>query len=353
MQVKSQHYLFLYTRLPDYFFRCIEHLIKNSPAGSEARIVCYPQDTDSPYHYENVPNTIRILKKKDLAVLLNDWQPDVIYIAGWGDKVYNQFTRKWIKKIPVIMGMDNPWKNTLKQRLAVLASPFFLKNRATHLWVTGYQQYEYARRIGFPANRILHDLYCADTVKFRKTELPFQKRIVFIGRMVGYKRPDWLLETFSKLLAHYPELQDWELLMIGNGPLQQRLQNQYANIQQISFMSFVQPAALVQYYHQSLIFCMPSLFEHWGVVVQEAAAAGLTLLLSDTCGAVSTFLIHGYNGFVFDSNSKDDLQQKLYSLLNAAPTELQQMGKRSEVLSQRISQDIWVGNLKSVLSGRS
>lgn len=353
MQEKSQHYLFLYTRLPDYFFRCIEYLIKNSPAGSEARIVCYPKDTDAPYHYENVPDTIRILEKKDLTMVLNDWLPDVIYIAGWGDNVYNQFARKWIKEIPVIIGMDNPWKNTLKQRLAVLASSFFLKNRATHLWVAGYPQYEYARRIGFPANRILHDLYCADTVKFRKTERPFQKRVMFIGRMVEYKRPGWLLGAFSELLARYPELQEWELVMIGNGPLQQKLQSKYANIQQVSFAPFVQPVDLVQYYHQSLIFCMTSLFEHWGVVVQEAAAAGLTLLLSDTCGAASTFLIHGYNGFIFDSNSKADLQQKLYRLMNTAPVELQQMGKRSEILAQRITQDTWVGNLKSVLNDKN
>lgn len=350
---KTQRYLFLYTRLPEYFFRCVEYLIKNSPAGSEVRIVCYPQNADAPYRYEDVPDTIRILEKKDLTMVLNNWQPDVIYIAGWGDNAYNQFARKWIKEIPVIIGMDNPWKGTHKQRLAALAASFFLKNRATHLWVTGYPQYEYARRIGFPANRILHDLYCADTVKFRKIERAFQKRIVFVGRMVGYKRPDWLLETFADILIHYPELQEWELLMIGNGPLQQKWQNKYANIKQILFEPFVQPADLVRYYHRSSIFCMPSLFEHWGVVVQEAAAAGLVLLLSDTCGAASTFLINGYNGLIFGSDSKDDLKQKLYRLMNTAPFELQQMGKRSETLSQRITHDTWVGNLKSVLNGRS
>ena len=97
----------------------------------------------------------------------------------------------------------------------------------------------------------------------------FQKQIVFVGRMVEYKRPDWLLESFSELLTRNPELQEWKLLMIGNGPLQQELQRKYTNIQQVSFRSFVQPTDLVQHYHQSSVFCMPSLCEHWGVVVQE------------------------------------------------------------------------------------
>ena len=117
-------YLFLYTRLPDYFFRCVQYLLKTSPLGSEARIVCYPKDDNAPYQYEDTSENIFIIEN-DLTTL-NDWQPDLIYIAGWGDNVYNHFAQKWIKKIPVIIGMDNPWKNTLKQRLAVLASlPFF------------------------------------------------------------------------------------------------------------------------------------------------------------------------------------------------------------------------------------
>ncbi len=350
MQRKSQQYLFLYSRLPDYFFRCVQYLLEKSPAGSQACIVCYPQDANAPYRHEEVPDVIRIVEKKNLAVI-DHWQPDIIYIAGWGDKDYNQVAAKWINRVPVIVGMDNPWKGSLKQKFACFIAPFYLKNKATHLWVAGYPQYEYARRMGFPANRILHDLYCADTSQFRKSLSGFRKRIVFVGRMVAYKRPGWLVETFNELLVKHPELQDWELLMIGNGPLQQDLQKRYARAKQVSFLSFVQPAELVQYYHQSAVFCMPSAYEHWGVVVQEAAAAELALLLSDTCGAASTFLINGFNGYVFDSDNKDDFRKKLDMLMKEAPASLQQMGKQSVALSERITHDTWCGNLKSVLNG--
>lgn len=350
MQEKSLRFLFLYSRLPDYFFRCVQYLLENSPPGSEARIVCYPQDSNAPYRYEEAGGAIGIVEKKDCAAI-EHWQPDVIYIAGWGDKEYNRIAAKWINRAPVIIGMDNPWKGTLKQYIASFAAFFYLKNKATHLWVTGYPQYEYARRMGFPANRIIHDLYCADTGKFRKLLPGFRKRIVFVGRMVEYKRPHWLPEAFTELLAKHPELQDWELLMIGNGPLQNDLQSKYAGAKQVSFLSFVQPTDLVQYYHQSSVFCMPSLHEHWGVVVQEAAAAELALLLSDTCGAASTFLVNGFNGFVFNSDNKNDFGQKLYRLMKTEPAKLQQMGKRSAALSERITHDTWCGNLKSVLNG--
>lgn len=350
MQSNKYSYLFLYTRLPDYFLRCVQYLIESSSSGSEAIVVCYPRDVNAPYHYENLPENIRILEKQELDSL-DSWQPDLIYVAGWGDKTYNRFTHRWRGKIPVVIGMDNPWKGTLKQRLATLIARSLVKNKASHLWVTGYPQYEFARRIGFPANRILHDLYCADTQKFIKHESLFRKRIVYVGRLVTYKRPDWLLESFSELLKTNKELDDWELLFIGSGPMLEKLQEKYKVYNQIVFQPFVQPKDIVQYYHQSSIFCLPSLNEHWGVVIQEAAAAGLALLLSDTCGAASTFLINGYNGFSFASNNHTDLKNKLWKLMTTDPQVLQEMGKRSIELSQRINYESWCGNLRSVFYG--
>lgn len=350
MQDVKRCYLFLYTRLPDYFLRCVQYLMETSPAGSEAIIVYYPRDINAPYQYDNLPGNIRILEKKELNSLENR-SFDLIYIAGWGDKIYNRFTHQWKGKIPVIIGMDNPWKGTLKQRFATLIASLLVKNKASHLWVTGYPQYEFARRIGFPANRILHDLYCADTRKFIKHEPSFRKRIVYVGRLVAYKHPDWLLKSFSELLDSNQELGDWELLMIGSGPMLEDLQGKYKKFDQIVFQSFVQPKDIVQYYHQSSIFCLPSLNEHWGVVIQEAAAAGLALLLSDTCGAASTFLINGYNGLSFASNNNADLKNKLLRLMTTDQQVLQEMGKRSIELSHKINYESWCGNLRSVFYG--
>lgn len=350
MNEKPNRYLFLYTRLPDYFFRCVQHLVNSSPAGSEAKIVCYPQDGDAPYQYDDQTGAIGIIEKKDLATL-NEWNPDLIYVSGWGDKDYNRFTVRYIREIPVIIGMDNPWKGTIKQKVASWLAPLFLRKKATHLWISGYPQYEFARRMGFPANRILHDLYCADTVKFRKATHGFRKRILFVGRMVDYKRPGWLAEAFAELLQSHPHLQDWQLLMIGNGPLQEKLQLQYGGVKQVEIRSFMQPAELIRYYHESAVFCMPSVHEHWGVVVQEAAAAGLALFLSDTCGAASTFLINGHNGFVFESLDKEDFKQKLYRLLMSTEPQLIEMGANSDLLSERITPESWCANLRSVLYG--
>ena len=353
MRKNPCHYLFLYSRLPGYFYRCVQYLLQNSPEGSKAWIVCYMPDPNAPYRFDEPDGSIQITDRESLKGRdVESWQPDLIYMAGWGDKKYNHIAQTWNRRVPVIIGMDNPWKGTFKQRLATIFASFYLKKRASYLWIPGYPQYELARKIGFRTNHILFDLYCADVDKWKRPGPVSRKRILFAGRMVPYKRPDWLAEAFIKLIQLHPELSDWELLMIGNGPLWDSLESKYGSLKQVMLKSFVQPVELIGYYHESSIFCLPSFSEHWGVAVQEAAAAGLPLLLSDTCGAASAFLINGYNGFVFKSTDKDNFYQRLYGMMSLEMEELQVMGSRSESLARRITHDQWSGTLKSVLDGQ-
>ncbi|QEC41033.1 glycosyltransferase family 4 protein [Pseudobacter ginsenosidimutans] len=266
-----------------------------------------------------------------------------------GDKLYNSIGKKNRSSIPVIMGLDNPWKANFRQRIAVWLSPFFQQKFCSHLWVAGIWQYEYARRLGFSPARIIRGLYCADTSQIRNNRQNKTRRILYIGRLVNYKRPDWLLRAFIEIQRENPGLMDWKLTFIGNGPLHTDLQRNPSKNGQVEFLPFMQPTEIRKYYEEATVFCLPSHFEHWGVVVQEAAAAGLPLLLSDTCGAATEFLVDGWNGYQFRSQEFEDLKQKLLLLMNKEITELDEMGNASSKLSKRIDHDSWAASLKSVL----
>lgn len=350
MQTEPLHFLFLYTRLPDYFYQCIRHLLLNSPAKSRATIVVYPADSNAPYTFD-ADEHITIIEKSKLSTLdLSTNPPALIYCAGWGDKQYNTFIKPWKGKVPVITGLDNPWKGTLRQKIAAVAAPLFLQKQTDYLWVTGYPQFDFARKLGFPALKILKGLYCGDNEKFMlHSRQEREKVILFVGRWVAYKRPDWLLEAFSELKEKYP---GWKLMMIGNGPLKEDLKNRYAHVEGLETPDFVQPSQLADYYARAAVFCLPSTEEHWGVVVHEAAAAGLALITADTCGAASEFLIHGHNGFAFRSNSKQHFKYCLELQMSMQLHQLGEMGKRSQALAQRITHQSWAGTLTSVLHGR-
>lgn len=354
MPTRPNKYLFLFTRLPDYFFRCIQSLLNADHKGSEAIVVCYPPDKNATFNFPEVPG-LKLVRKNDFKrETLDQWKPDLIYVAGWSDKDYAVVVQQWKSIVPVVMGMDNPWKGTIKQRIAVLLSPVLFRNKAPYIWVAGYPQYEFARRIGYPATHIIDGLYCADISRFLKKEeekITGRKKILFVGRMVEYKRPHWLAETFSNICARYPQLSEqWELVLAGSGPLEESIRSKYGHLSIIKQIPFIQPQQLVQWYHQASVFCLPSDNEHWGVVVHEAAAAGLSLLLSDTCGAATSFLIHGYNGATFSSNNKASLEKNLLQLMQLPDEELQLQGKRSAQLADRINHQTWSGQLKSLLN---
>ncbi|WEK36526.1 MAG: glycosyltransferase family 4 protein [Candidatus Pseudobacter hemicellulosilyticus] len=344
------HFLFLYTRLPDYFLQCIRHLLDTCPAGSRAWVVHYESDQDAPYEHVFQDNRISFIGKSSFQpAMMETIRPDLIYVAGWGDPVYKSITAAWKKKLPVVMGLDNPWLGSPRQWMAALLAPLLIKPYCTHLWVTGPPQYTFGRRLGFSKKQLISGLYCADTKDIIPSTLPAEApEILYTGRMVGYKRPDWLLKAFTEILNLDPALGHWRLTLVGQGPLKQELEANFGKVPAISFIPFLQPAAVKQRYAGASIFCLPSHHEHWGVVVQEAAAAGLPLLLSDTVAAGVTFLENGRNGYQFKSPSYEDFREKLHQLMKTSTAQRIAMGDFSRQLSARITHDSWAAALKSV-----
>lgn len=346
--------VFLYSRLADYFFRCVQHIAQHQ--GIDCYIFNNPPDKDAPYQFQNETN-LTILNRKDyspaeLLEKIDEIKPNIMYVSGWADKGYNQITRIYSKKIPVLMCCDNPWENTLKQNVLALFFSFVIRNLCTHIWAAGRFQYEYARRLGFAESNVIMGIYCANTPVFervyqqRKERKIFQKTILYVSRFVGYKKPDWLLDCFMEL--EQEGLTDWKLLMIGEGELRKELATKAKG--NVEIRGFVPPSELPTLFSEAGVFCLPAEREHWGVVVHEAAAAGMPMLLSDTCGAGNDFLINGYNGFSYQTGNRQSFKDALRKMMLCDETLLKNMAERSFKLSQRITLDTWAGTLMSVLN---
>ena len=71
-------------------------------------------------------------------------------------------------------------------------------------------------------------------------------------------------------------------------------------------------------------------------MLHEFSAAGLPIICSDVCGAAPTFLINGYNGYIFQNENEDDLMNKIDTLINKNDDELIKMAINSHHLGQRL-----------------
>ncbi len=105
--------------------------------------------------------------------------------------------------------------------------------------------------------------------------------VLFVGRLIRKKGVDVLIEAVAQLEDPV------RLVIAGDGPERKSLQGLAARrfkSSRAEFVGFRQPTELPQWYAAADVFCLPSLTEPWGVVVMEALASGLPVVVSDMVG---------------------------------------------------------------------
>jgi glycosyltransferase involved in cell wall biosynthesis len=339
--------LFLYTELAGYFLSCVNELTRVKDVT--VHIVRWPVNKEAPFQFEFSPS-LKVYDRNDydlqqLDALVKNIAPDFIYCSGWIDKDYLKVARKYRKTIPVVVGFDNQWTGTLKQRIAAFLAPFTIRRIFNHCWVPGQPQERYAVEMGFKADQIMRGFYSADVDHFDalyKKFLPvksrsFPRRFIFSGRYVEYKGLNVLIDAFDQ--ARNELGSDWELWCLGTGPLQPK------QADNVKHLGFIQPAELEKVIAETGVFVLPSSFEPWGVVVHEFAAAGFPLICSDAVGASTQFLQEGVNGFTFAPSDVPSLKKILISFMKMSDPELLQMSDKSNSLSFSITPQKWVGEV--------
>src|SRR5262249_11799967 len=128
--------------------------------------------------------------------------------------------------------------------------------------------------------------------------------------------------------------QAWDLVLCGNGPEACAIGAEIvANglVSAVHRPGFLQSDALARWYAFAGAFVHPSLMEPWGLVVNEAAACGLPLLVSDRAGCVETLVPHDSrtSGMRFDPTKVEEIRGVLTLMAEMPESERQARGKRA------------------------
>ncbi|WP_242928044.1 glycosyltransferase family 4 protein [Pontibacter vulgaris] len=350
-------FLYLYTELADYFLACLKALVEEHQA--EIHLVRWPINQEAPFQF-TIPAGVVLYEKAaysraELIKIAQELKPNLIFCSGWMDKDYLAVVRSFHKRIPALVGLDNHWTGALKQQLACLLSPFTLHRLFTHAFVAGAPQALYARKLSFAPSHILQGYYAANVPVFYQQYLDnlaaksaaYPKRFLYVGRYVPHKGLDVLWQAFTELQAEQPN--DWELWCLGTGPLEKEA----VKHPKIKHFGFVQPAQLVDFISQAGVFVLPSLFEPWGVVVHEFAAAGFPLICTDKVGAATAFLEDGHNGYIVKAGDINALKDALGRIIKMTDPELLEMGKKSTALALKNNPSVWASKLIELVQVRA
>jgi glycosyltransferase involved in cell wall biosynthesis len=348
--------LYLYTEVMGYNIPIFECLVKRY--GASVEVVHWDANKNTPYVPNATAKNIHFHPRSNftpqsLCDFATKLQPDLVYTSGWQDPGYRLALKKLkASGVPIVMGLDSQWNNSLRQRLGAKLIRYFYKERYfSYAWVPGPLQVECAARLGFKHHEIIHHLLTGNEAVFslaaaalrqEKTET-YPRRFLYVGRLTESKGLDLLIKAFKQYRAH--ALNPWELTCIGNGPLEDQLRQQEG----ITVENFADQATLAQRARQAGAFVLPSRYEPWGVVVHEFAMAGLPLLLSEQVGARHQFLIEGLNGYAFESEAVDDLAEQLFKLASLPDTRLLEMGRASQQLASCLNPEVATASFVSVL----
>src|SRR5256885_1715711 len=281
---------------------------------------------------------------------LEQTNPDVVAVNGWnnfGSLITADFCVR--RAIPMIVmsesaRQDEPrtwWEEMIKRRIVNLYSAAL---------VGGKRHVEYLVELGMPGERIFVGYDVVDNEYFRqraeevrsqrsevrqKYGLP-ENYFLASARFIPKKNLPRLIRAYSvyrqklEVAGNTP----WDLVLLGDGPLRQTLNSQLStlNLQaHVHLPGFKQYDELPVDYALAKTFVHPSTTEQWGLVVNEAIASGLPVIVSDRCGCVPE-LVNG-NGFTFDPFDEQELVARLSQMASLSDDERKSMSDASYRIS--------------------
>lgn len=241
-------------------------------------------------------------------------QTDVVVLNG-----YMNTTAQWILRTrtkhrrPIIFWAErmHPASGGLRSRFQrFMSAPL---DRLDHVVAIGRLAQE-AYRARWPDKPVDNIPYLCDLDPFLRLSPPSPDddplRILFCGQMIERKGIDLLLQVFSEITATGRDL---ELLLVGReAELPRWLADLPPHAQpRIRYLGFQAPEALPEIFAQANLFVLPSRYDGWGVVVNQALAAGLPVVSTRAVGAALDLVEDGRNGFLADPGDAVSLREAL------------------------------------------
>jgi 1,2-diacylglycerol 3-alpha-glucosyltransferase len=299
-----------------------------------------------------------------LLKLLDRLQPDAVVVAGYSEHPM-RVAANWAKanrRASILMSdsqkIDRPrsWPRELLKRR-------WIRRNIDAGFVSGQHSARYLEDLGLPAASIWRGYDVVDNAHFEATadhvraeETAWRQKLglpaeyfLYVGRFAPEKNLVRLLEAYRqyRLRARTP----WDLVLVGSGPLEAELRGLVTEkaIGGVHWPGFKQIDELPTYYGLAACFVLPSIREPWGLVVNEAMAAGLPVLVSNTCGAAGDLVFPGINGYVFDPKDVGSLADLMHRMA-AEGTAVHQMAKASRRIIGLWTPETWANALADCLA---
>jgi len=350
MKMIQYKILFLYTELAGYTVNCLNEAIRTNK-NIEIHVIRWTLNKEAPFEFK-FSKRLKVKEKNKINLLnyYNDIKPTHVICSGWSDKEYIHLIKTIKDKSKKILMFDNYWEGTIKQYIGRIILPFTITKHFDYCWLPGEIQEKYAKKIGFKEEQIFLGFYATDLSPFTKAfsqnlsekRRKFPKKFLYVGRYLKLKG---ILDLYQAFILFSKNNLEWELHCVGNGNLfESRIKHP-----KIFHHGFIQPEDLPKITKCTGVFIMPSHYDHWGMAVQEFAAAGYPLICSDRVGANCSFLKENRNGYIFKAKNVNSLLNAMNKIANLHDDKLFEFSLKSNELSKLYNTDTWNKTLNIII----
>lgn len=278
------------------------------------------------FRYKILSNNLQII------ALLSAYKDKIkrIVCCGWNSSVYLYslvYCRINHLRYTLWSGStvyERSWWRTLFNPLVKL-----IVHKTDDYIVYGTRAKEYLIRLGAPRDKIKTFLNSVDVDFFQKKAQEFKKLklelrekykisqkdkvILFVGQLIERKGVRELLDGFYEVSKIEEKL---TLLLVGEGELKNEIKTYIYNHKnvKIKLLGFIEYDKLPEIYALSDVLVLPSKEEVWGLVVNEALASGLPVLVSQFAGC-SCDLVNRDSGEIIEKISQDNITAILQKFL--------------------------------------
>jgi glycosyltransferase involved in cell wall biosynthesis len=263
-------------------------------------------------------------KGKRLIKCIQDVRPDVVMTHGYRNPGVLRAMR-WARRrgIATLAWADvnsfgdasTGLRNTFKQKYLSYVSSI-----SSAMLYCGERGLDYYTHYGIDGSKLfcmpVEPVYEAfENASPASTFDPARKRLLFCGRFVSTKRAGDVLDAFVATAAKMP---DWDLVMLGGGGLRESIVAKAQSTLpgtlpgRVLFPDFSpDPNEVARLFRACDVLVHVPEHEPWGLVINEACAAGLAVIASRAVGAAAELVKHDTNGQLVDHGDPQQLQDAM------------------------------------------
>ena len=309
-------------------FKTLEVGLKS--AGAYDRVTLFPGMKLDDISQGRLAEAVRCLLDREM--------PDVIFVSGYSFH-YNWIALEWglSHGVPIVICSESNEHDEPRKALKESIKRFFVSRCAAGL-AGGTPQAAYLEKLGISREHLCTGYDVVDNGYFEleskkarsggnelRAKLKLPAHYFFACARFGKKKNlPFLIESyadyrrkFSDSHRGFQESIPWDLVIAGDGEERRVIERTIRECGVEEYVHLIGPKgydALPVYYALAETFIHASTTEQWGLVVNEAMACGLPVLVSSRCGCVPDLLEEGKNGWSFDPVDQDQLSSLMMKI---------------------------------------